>query len=60
MQAALRCVGATVLLLGWCRWRGIALWQRDGSLWAGLLASTLFAAEFACIYLACSTPRPLG
>ena len=51
MQAALRCVGATGLLLLWCRWRGIALFERDGSLWAGLLAGSLFAAEFACIYL---------
>ena len=50
-QSALRCVGATVLLLVWCRWRGIALFKRDGSLWAGLLAGALFAAEFACIYL---------
>jgi drug/metabolite transporter (DMT)-like permease len=51
MQAALRCVGATLLLLLWCRWRRIALFRRDGSLWAGLLAGALFAAEFACIYL---------
>ncbi len=51
MQAGLRCVGATGLLMGWCRWRGIALFERDGSLWAGLLAGALFAGEFACIYL---------
>jgi len=50
MQAALRCVGATLLLFVWCRWRGIALFQRDGSLWAGLLAGGLFAAEFTFIY----------
>lgn len=50
MQAALRCVGATLLLVVWCRLRGIALFQRDGSLWAGLLAGALFAAEFAFIY----------
>ena len=51
MQAALRCVGASALLLLWCRWRGIALFQRDGTLWAGLLTGSLFSAEFACIYL---------
>ena len=51
LQSALRCVGATLLLLVWCRWRGIALFERDGSLWAGLLAGALFAGEFACIYL---------
>ena len=51
MQASVRCIGACVLLMLWCRLRGIALFQRDGSLWAGLLAGGLFAAEFACIYL---------
>ena len=50
-QSSLRCIGACVLLMLWCRLRGIALFQRDGSLWAGLLAGGLFAAEFACIYL---------
>ena len=50
-QASLRLTGATVLLWLWCRWRGIALFSRDGSLTAGLLAGTLFAGEFACIYL---------
>ncbi len=51
MQAAIRCIGATVLLMLWCRWRGIALFARDGSLRAGLLVGALFAGEFACIYL---------
>ena len=50
-QASLRCIGACVLLMLWCRWRGVKLFERDGSLWAGLLAGALFAAEFACIYL---------
>lgn len=50
-QASLRCIGASVLLLLWCRVRGIRLLERDGTLWAGLLAGGLFAAEFACIYL---------
>lgn len=50
-QASLRCIGACVLLLIWCRMRGVKLFERDGSLWAGLLAGGLFAAEFACIYL---------
>ena len=51
MQASVRCMGACVLLLLWCRWRGVALFERDGTLWAGLLAGALFAAEFACIYI---------
>jgi drug/metabolite transporter (DMT)-like permease len=50
-QAALRFVGATVLLWLWCAWRGIRLFERDGTLPAGLLAGALFAGEFTCIYL---------
>ncbi len=50
-QAALRFVGATLLLLLWCRWRGVALFARDGTLWPGLLAGALFSAEFACLYI---------
>src|SRR4051812_32440056 len=50
-QGGLRLVGATLLLWLWCRWRGIALFGRDGSLPAGLLAGALFGAEFACIYI---------
>ncbi len=50
-QGALRLVGATALLGLWCYWRGIPLFNRDGSLAAGLLAGALFCAEFACIYL---------
>jgi drug/metabolite transporter (DMT)-like permease len=41
---------AAVLLLGWARWRGIGLFGRDGTLPAGLVAGTLFAAEFCFIY----------
>ena len=50
-QASLRFAGATVLLLVWCAWRGVPLFQRDGTLKAGLLTGVLFAGEFACIYL---------
>lgn len=49
-QAALRFAGATVLLWLWCWWRRIPLFQRDGSLWIGILAGALFALEFACLY----------
>ncbi len=40
--------GALVLL--WCRWRGIALFERDGTLWSGLLAGLLFGLEFLLIF----------
>jgi drug/metabolite transporter (DMT)-like permease len=51
LQAAMRSAGAALLLLAWVRWRGLALWGRDGTLGAGLLAGGLFAAEFACIFI---------
>jgi len=50
-QSAVRGVGATLLLWLWCQWRGVRLFARDGSLWAGLLVGCLFAAEFAFIYI---------
>ncbi len=50
-QGSLRLIGATILLGAWCYWRRIPLFDRDGSLTAGLLAGALFCAEFACIYL---------
>ena len=50
-QASLRFAGATVLLSLWCVMRGVKLFERDGTLRAGLLAGVLFAGEFSCIYL---------
>ena len=50
VQACARFIGATLLLMLWCAWRRIPLWQSDGSLRAGLLAGLLFALEFVCIY----------
>ena len=49
-QAAVRFAAATGVLWVWCRWRGIALFNRDGLLRAGLLAGALFALEFALLY----------
>jgi len=48
-QSGLRSVVALGLVLLWCRWRGVSLWQRDGTLGAGLLAGFLFAVEFLFI-----------
>ncbi|MDQ6880570.1 MAG: DMT family transporter [Pseudomonadota bacterium] len=50
-QASIRFVGATALLWLWCAVRGVRLFERDGTLKAGLLAGALFAGEFTCIYL---------
>ena len=38
-QAFLRFAVATAVLLLWCRWRGIAVWQSDRVRWPGLLAT---------------------
>jgi drug/metabolite transporter (DMT)-like permease len=50
VQGCIRFIGATALLMLWCVWRRIPLWQSDGSLRAGLVAGLLFALEFVCIY----------
>jgi drug/metabolite transporter (DMT)-like permease len=50
MQAGVRSVIATALLLVWARVRGIPLFRHDGTLWPGLAAGAMFAAEFVFIY----------
>lgn len=50
-QASMRFWAAAVLIGLWCRARGVPLFERDGTLGAGLLAGALFAAEFTFIYL---------
>jgi len=50
-QAAIRSLGGAALVFLWARWRGIALFAKDGSLGGGLAAGLLFAAEFGCIFL---------
>ncbi|HWK66517.1 MAG TPA: DMT family transporter [Rhizobiaceae bacterium] len=42
---------AAVLVFAWCRLRGIALFERDGTLWPGILAGLLFGGEFALIFV---------
>jgi len=41
---------ATLLISVWCRLRGIPMFKHDGTLWFGLLAGILFAAEFILIF----------
>jgi drug/metabolite transporter (DMT)-like permease len=50
MQAGLRSMIATALLVVWARLRGIPLFERDGTLLPGLAAGAMFAAEFVFIY----------
>jgi drug/metabolite transporter (DMT)-like permease len=50
MQGGLRAILAAGLLWLWARVRGIPLFERDGTLKAGLVAGALFAGEFLFIY----------
>ena len=50
MQAAIRSIVATALLLVWAFLTRQDLFRRDGTLIAGLAAGLLFAAEFVFIY----------
>ncbi len=50
MQATIRSVVAALLIAGWCRLRGIAIFERDGTLGAGLISGVLFAGEFIMVY----------
>ena len=49
-QAAIRSIVATLLVMAWARLRSIPLFERDGTLKAGLLAGFLFGIEFVFIY----------
>ncbi|MEP9390359.1 DMT family transporter [Mesorhizobium sp. KR9-304] len=40
-----------LLVFVWCRWRGIHLFERDGTLWPGMLTGLLFALEFLLIFV---------
>lgn len=50
-QAAIRSLGGALLVWAWAMFRGIRLFDRDGTLPGGLLAGLLFAVEFGCIFL---------
>lgn len=41
---------AALLVYCWCRWRGIRVFDRDGTLVAGIAAGVLFGAEFVLIF----------
>jgi drug/metabolite transporter (DMT)-like permease len=49
-QGAVRSAVATLLVAAWCKWRGIPMLIRDGSLWPGIAAGALFGLEFLLIY----------
>src|SRR5947199_1703085 len=50
LQATIRSAGALPVLLLIARLRGVRIFQRDGTLGAGLFAGVLFGIEFVLIY----------
>jgi drug/metabolite transporter (DMT)-like permease len=50
MQSSLRSIGATILVALWMIVRKQSLFDRDGTLWWGIVAGLLFALEFLLIY----------
>ncbi len=50
LQATLRSAGALPVLLLIARARGVAMFERDGTLIPGLVAGTMFGIEFVLIY----------
>jgi drug/metabolite transporter (DMT)-like permease len=50
LQALIRSVGAlpVLLVIGW--FRGVRFFERDGSLWPGVIAGVIFGIEFVLIY----------
>ena len=50
IQSSTRSAIAAILVGGWCRARGLPLFNRDHTLIAGIAAGVLFALEFLLIY----------
>jgi len=50
MQVIIRSGGGLLMVLVWTWWRGVRLFERDGTLIAGLVVGVLFAAEFLMIF----------
>jgi drug/metabolite transporter (DMT)-like permease len=50
IQAAIRSVGAALIVAAWARLKGLPLLARDRTLVPGIVAGVLFATEFLLIY----------
>lgn len=50
LQAGIRSIGATCLMLGWMTIKKKSLLEKDGTLVWGLICGLLFSAEFVLIY----------
>jgi drug/metabolite transporter (DMT)-like permease len=52
LLTVVRSAAGGLLIYLWCLWRGVPLFNRDGTLWAGIAAGLLFAGEFVLIFVA--------
>jgi len=50
LQAGIRSIGAAVLVMVWMRYRRVPLFEKDKTLWWGILVGLLFSIEFILIY----------
>lgn len=50
-SVVVRSILGGALIYGWCLYRRISLFERDGTLWPGLLAGFFFGAEFALLFI---------
>jgi drug/metabolite transporter (DMT)-like permease len=49
-QVTIRSIVAALLIAGWCKLRGIPIFNRDGTLLAGVVSGVLFSGEFILVY----------
>ena len=49
LQAGLRSIGSTLLVLIWMNFRRMPIFSKDRTLWWGILVGVLFSAEFILI-----------
>jgi len=60
-QAGLRSIGASTIIFLWAMIRGVKLFEPDRTLWPGICAGLMFAAEFALIFMGLNyTPASRG
>lgn len=50
MNAGLRSIVGGLVLYGIARYRGVEVFERDGTLWAGILCGVFFTLEFVGLY----------
>ncbi len=55
LNVARSAIGGVLVFL-WCRYRGIPLFQNDGTLWAGIAAGILFGSVFTLIFVGLEYP----